>query len=73
MSNTRAFTVVGVLAIAFAGLPDDASAQDEAAEAVNQVMQARAGSTIRPTRALLFQVGESGEPLMIRADPASDS
>lgn len=152
MLNARALTVAGILAVALAGLPDDASAQGEETdderieyvstadltellrddlvalagaearvyevefpagwvgdwhyhtgdvfvyvvegefivdlkgkdrvtvgpgevyhEAVNQVMQARAGSATRPTRVLLFQVGERGEPLMIRADSEPSS
>lgn len=37
-------------------------------EAVNTVMQARNPSTSVATRVILFQVGEEGQPLMIRAE-----
>lgn len=37
-------------------------------EAVNTVMQARNPSTSVATRVILFQVGEQGQPLMIRAE-----
>lgn len=36
-------------------------------EALNKVMQARNLSTNEPTELILFQVGDEGEPLMIRA------
>jgi quercetin dioxygenase-like cupin family protein len=36
-------------------------------EALNTVMQARNGATGRATKFLLFQVGNRGEPLMLRA------
>lgn len=38
-------------------------------EALETVMQARNLSTTEPTEVVLFQVGEPGEPLMIRAGP----
>ncbi len=37
-------------------------------EAVNEVMQARNLSTSDPTELLIFQVGDKGEPLMIKAE-----
>ncbi len=37
-------------------------------EAVNKVMQARNGSQTSPTKVFLFQVGNKGEPLMIKAE-----
>lgn len=37
-------------------------------EAVNKVMQARNGSQTKPTKVILFQVGDKGEPLMIKAE-----
>jgi quercetin dioxygenase-like cupin family protein len=37
-------------------------------EAVNKVMQARNISTTTPTKVLLFQVGNKGEPLMYMAE-----
>lgn len=36
-------------------------------EAVNKVMQARNPSTTQRTKVILFQVGDKGEPLMIKA------
>lgn len=36
-------------------------------EAVNTVMQARNGARGKTTRFLLFQIGDKGEPLMIKA------
>jgi quercetin dioxygenase-like cupin family protein len=37
-------------------------------EALNTVMQARNLSTDVPTKVILFQVGDEGEPLMIKAE-----
>ncbi|MBI2487356.1 MAG: cupin domain-containing protein [Deltaproteobacteria bacterium] len=37
-------------------------------EAVNKVMQARNGSQTNTTKVMLFQVGNKGEPLMIKAE-----
>ena len=37
-------------------------------EAVNKVMQARNGSQTIPTKVLLFQVGDKGDTLMIKAE-----